>query len=314
MPELRWSLLALGALFVVGLLLWERHRRGKRGDGAAAPGPLDSADDAGVDLDVEDADVDPPAAPPAAAAARSAAAGPGGRQPLREPPLIEIVDPSVEGLPDGPDVVSLPVVSATGGPELGAAAVERAAQWLAETQPAIQGEAPAPTRKLRLEWPDDSQRRILALRVVARTGERFTGGAVRQALQGEGFEFGEFDIFHLAIEDGRVELSAANLTKPGSFRLQKMDTESLLGLNLFAVLPGPRPPLETFERLYTVAGLLAQRLRGEVRDATGQVLSGARLAELRREAAANGAAGGVAAGSRAAGNGAAGSEAPRTDA
>ena len=130
--------------------------------------------------------------------------------------------------------------------------------------------------------------------MVARTGERFTGGAARQALQGEGFEFGEFDIFHLALADGRVEVSAANLTKPGSFRLEKMDTESLLGLNLFAVLPGPRPPLETFERLYAVAGLLAQRLRGEVRDATGQVLSGARLAELRREAA--------------------GSEGPRTDA
>lgn len=296
MPELRWSLLALGALFVIGLVLWERRRRGARDEASVQPIEPAGDDEAGADVDAEGVAHDPTDAAPRASV-RPAAVQFGGspsRQPLREPPLVEIVDPSVDGLPDGPDVVSLPVVSGSGGPELGAAAVERAAQWLAETQPAIQGVTPTPGRKLRLEWPEDSQRRILALRVVARTGERFTGGAVRQALQGEGFEFGEFDIFHLAIDDGRVELSAANLTKPGSFRLQKMDTESLLGLNLFAVLPGPRAPLETFERLYSVAGLLAQRLRGEVRDATGQVLSGTRLAELRREAAGN--------------------EAPRTDA
>jgi FtsZ-interacting cell division protein ZipA len=314
MPELRWSLLALGVLFVVGLLLWERRRRGAGGDGlsggriepdtAAGRRTRDEAADDGDDSGDAESDSDTGSGAAGIAAddvaqsaprqAPFAGAGPMDRQPLRKPPLVEIVDPSVEGLDDGPDVVSLPVVSATGGPQLGAAAVERAAQWLAETQPSLQGEAPTPRPRLRLDWPEDSQRRILALRVVARTGERFTGGAVRQALQGEGFEFGEFDIFHLAIEDGRVELSAANLTKPGSFRLQKMDAESLLGLNLFAVLPGPRPALETFERLYGVAGLLAQRLRGEVRDATGQVLSGARLAELRREAA--------------------GSEAPRTGA
>lgn len=301
MPELRWSLLALGVLFVIGLLLWERQRRGRPGAGAAGgAGSPQRADDDDSDAerddeedydDEDDASGVGAAATPARGVERSGAVptapAAAGRQPLREPPLVEIVDPSVEGLPDGPDVISLPVMSATPGPELGAAAVERAAQWLAETQPALQGERAAPTRKLRLDWPDDNQRRILALRVVARTGERFTGGAVRQALQGEGFEFGEFDIFHLAQDDGRVEISAANLTKPGSFRLQKMDTESLLGLNVFAVLPGPRPGLETFERLYSVSGVLAQRLRGEVRDATGQVLSGARLAELRREAASS---------------------------
>jgi cell division protein ZipA len=300
MPELRWSLLALGVLFVVGLLLWERQRRGRAGPGASGgAGAPQHVEDNGIsatddqyhyDDEGEVAGVQVPAkrargversgAVPTAPAAA-------GRQPLREPPLVEIVDPSVEGLPDGPDVISLPVISATPGPELGTAAVERAVQWLAETQPALHGEHSVSTRKLRLEWPDENQRRILVLRVVARTSERFTGGAVRQALQGEGFEFGEFDIFHLAQDDGRVEISAANLTKPGSFQLDKMDTESLRGLNVFAVLPGPRPGLETFERLYSVARVLAQRLRGEVRDATGQVLSGARLAELRREAASS---------------------------
>ena len=294
MPELRWSLLALGVLFIIGLVLWERRKRGggAAGSGLAPGGTVPRERDAAladtrVDEQEEPEDVDPDDSDdglPGPARVVEAPQAPARRDRVREPPLVQIVDPSVEGLDEAPGMVSLPVMSAQQSPELGAAAVERAAQWLAETQPAVQP-TDAPRKKLRLEWPEDNQRRIIALRVVARAGERFTGGAVRQALQGEGFEFGEFDIFHLPLDDGRVLLSAANLTKPGSFRLPKMDAETLLGLNVFAVLPGPRDPLETFDRLHAVAGLLAQRLRGDVRDAAGQALSGVRLAELRREAA-----------------------------
>ncbi len=283
MPELRWSLLALGVVFILALLVWERRRRGASGSAAGdarAPGgrtdqpatlrsaaePTDTADD---ERDV---------------AGGSTANMPAPRRtPLREPPVVQIGAERIEGLADGPDVVSLPVVSGSVGPEIGKAAVERAAQWLAETQPSLGPDPARARRALRLDWPDDAARRIVALRVMARPGERFSGGAVRQALLGEGFEFGEFEIFHLPLEDGRVLLSAANLIKPGSFQLEKMDTERLLGLNVFAVLPGPRSPLETFDRLHAVAGALAQRLRGELRDTQGQPLSAPRLAELRRE-------------------------------
>lgn len=292
MPELRWSLLALGVVFIVALLVWERSRRGRsardsdpRGlspDRPASQEPAERTDE------VSSAGEEPApgrrARPQAVAAPREPAVASGARrEPLREPPVVEIVDPAVEDAAHGPAVGSLPVISASAGPELGEAAVERAAQWLAETQPSVTPDPARPRRPLRLEWPDDASRRIVALRVVARSGEHFTGGAVRQALQGEGFEFGEFEIFHLPLEDGRVLLSAANLTKPGNFRLERMDTEGLFGLNLFAVLPGPMEPLETFDRLHAVAGTLARRLRGELRDMQGLPLSQQRVAELRHE-------------------------------
>ena len=86
--------------------------------------------------------------------------------------------------------------------------------------------------------------------------------------------------------DGRVLLSAASLTKPGNFDLATMDSGLFLGLNLFAVLPGPLPGRDTVDKLLIAGHTLAQRLRGELRDSRGEALTEARLTEMRREAAA----------------------------
>jgi cell division protein ZipA len=136
--------------------------------------------------------------------------------------------------------------------------------------------------------PKDSEPVIVALRVVAREGERLTGAALRQALQGEGFVHGEMDIFHRALADGRVLMSAASLTKPGSFDLATMDSSRFLGINLFAVLPGPIAGRDAVDKLLSVGHTLAQRLRAQLLDSRGQPLTESRLAEMRREAAAAG--------------------------
>ncbi len=305
MPELRWSLLGLGVLFIVGLVLWERRKRSARerpfeppvDDLRAAQPSADRPSVDGVDAEAPNRDPlhrDPPHRDPP------------NREPVLKPRLVEIIDPSVEGLDDvDPELGTLPRFAVGADPMLGDVdarrlstddAAERAARWLAETQPSLGNgsSAPgaahpphaAPRPALKLDWPADNARRIVALRVVPRTGERFTGGAVRQAFLGEGFELGDFDIFHLPLSDGRVVVSAANLTKPGTFRLATMDAEVFSGLNLFAVLPGPLAADEAYDRLLTVADLVAQRLRGEVRDHLGQPLVEARVVELRRELAA----------------------------
>ena len=248
MPELRWSLLALGVLFIVGLVLWERRKRGAPAN-RSTDAPIDASADSSADQQSE----------LPAVSQRVDRGERVEREPLRKPKLVEIVDPSVEGLDDvEPGLGTLPRISDAAAPAMGQIdasristddAAERAARWLAETQPSL-GDTPlqglgstAVSRPaLKVDWPADNARRIVAVRVVPRAGEKFTGGAVRQALLGEGFELGDFDIFHLPLDDGRVVVSAANLTKPGTFRLATMDAEMFSGLNVFAVLPGIHGP------------------------------------------------------------------------
>ena len=132
-----------------------------------------------------------------------------------------------------------------------------------------------------VEWPDEDVRKIVALRLVASIGERFSGRAVRLALAAEGFALGKFDIFHKPGPDARAVLSAASLTKPGTFSLASMDAQRFGGLSLFAVLPGPLSPLATFDELLTTARSLNDRLRGALQDERGEPLTPMRSAAIR---------------------------------
>jgi cell division protein ZipA len=132
-----------------------------------------------------------------------------------------------------------------------------------------------------VEWPDESSRKIIALRLVSGTGERFQGRAVRQALAAEGFQIGKFEIFHKPGPDARAVLSAASLTKPGTFTLTTMDGQRYGGLSLFAVLPGPLSAVETFDELLLTARSLNDRLRGALQDERGEPLTPTRSASIR---------------------------------
>jgi hypothetical protein len=137
-----------------------------------------------------------------------------------------------------------------------------------------------------VEWPPDDQRRVVALRLVAPPPERLAGRAVRLALASEGFVIGKFQIFHKPDESGRAVLSAANLSKPGTFDLDNMDSQRYGGLSLFTVLPGPRPPLKAFEDLLATARSLNERLQGALQDERGGPLTPTRIATLRESLSA----------------------------
>ena len=118
-------------------------------------------------------------------------------------------------------------------------------------------------------------------RLIAPMPERFAGRSLRQALAAEGFVLGRFAIFHKPDDEQRAVLSAASLTRPGTFDADTMDSQYFGGLSLFAVLPGPRPGPQAFEELINTARNLNDRLHGVLQDERGSPLTTARIALLR---------------------------------
>jgi cell division protein ZipA len=132
-----------------------------------------------------------------------------------------------------------------------------------------------------VDWPPEDRRTLVSLRLVARPPDRFRGNLLRQALAAEGFVLGDLDIFHKPDANNRAVLSAASLTKPGKFDLETMDTQRFTGLNLFAVLPGPKTPQKAFEELLLTARMLNERLEGALQDDRGGPLTPMRIQALR---------------------------------
>ena len=132
-----------------------------------------------------------------------------------------------------------------------------------------------------VEWPPEESRRILALRLIAPQPERFPGRALRMALAAEGFLLGRFAIFHKPDEANRAVVSAASLTRPGTFDLDTMDSQRYGGLSLFAVLPGPKAPPQAFEELLATARNLNERLQGALQDERGGPLTPLRVQSIR---------------------------------
>lgn len=300
MPELRWTLLIIGVLFVVVLAWWERRRPHQASRQAphigGEPRPVVNDDPSwGPDI----ASANPRVARDPTLTLPEIRTDVRTREPTappRELPIVEIPNDSMIGLrvdEGGEDEAaveaeaeeemaeepedeesSVPIVESM-------SAVEPLS---AESESSRAPEVPPPipnTVKPIVDWPPEDQRKLVSLRLVARPPERFRGSLVRQALAAEGFVLGEFEIFHKPDSENRAVLSAASLTKPGTFDLETMDTQRFVGLNLFAVLPGPRSPQKAFEELLLTARMLNERLEGGLQDDRGGPLTPTRIQALR---------------------------------
>lgn len=276
MSSLRWTLLILGGVFIALLAWWER-RRPRQASGR----PQRSSTRERVPATTARAVRDPPLTLPEMHA-RELPVIEVAPQPSPAP-LPEVVDDAPPASPEDSGPRNLRAVSEPdldGAPADAApdAAPPRVLPAPREALPELAA-APPPV----VDWPPDQQRRILALRLVAPLTERFAGRSLRQALAAEGFVLGPFAIFHKPNEERRAVLSAASLTRPGTFDMDTMDSQHYGGLSLFAVLPGPKPPPQAFEELVFTARNLSERLHGVLQDEHGSPLTAARVALLREQ-------------------------------
>jgi FtsZ-interacting cell division protein ZipA len=276
MTELRIILLVCGVLFIAAIagFEWWRARRGRalaapaREDGpapeSAAAAPRNSLPDIDV---VRESRVSIGDALPVIELESSSASG------TRRALGISISD---EVAVDGSQPATHePVAAARTEPYIGAGGEELSAVRIIDEQP-VHGP------QLVVAWPNESERRIVTLRLVPRGEPRFSGRALRQAFASAGFWHGPLDIYHLPDERGRVIVSAAALAQPGTFDPSIMDSQRFSGLNLFAVLPGPLSESEAFDELVRAARALGERLEAGITDQHGEELTAQRIARLRQ--------------------------------
>ena len=324
MPELRWTLLIIGVVFIAVLAWWERrrpHQASRESLGDSVETHAAGSTDAGWGLDTErpgprpkreptltlpEIRVREPASPPQdlpvveiddddslagldvagekveAPVSEGAAEEIEPAEALRPEDLSELeesgemeqrleIAESVEPRPVPPSPAAEPDTGQSGAPPAPGS----------ESAPGSEALAPPSRPEPIVDWPPEDVRRLVALRLVAPQHARFAGRAVRQALAAEGFVLGKFAIFHKPDAQNRAVLSVASLTKPGTFDLETMDTQRFGGLNLFAVLPGPKPPLKAFEELLVTARTLNERLEGALQDERGGPLTPTRVAAIR---------------------------------
>ena len=131
---------------------------------------------------------------------------------------------------------------------------------------------------------DEGDRKIISVRVAARSSTRFRGADVIRIMTEEGLEFGRYRIFHRTGDGSdNAVFSVASMVEPGTFDLDAIEEEQIPGVTLFMVLPGPRDGIAALDDMLDTAQRLAEQLNGEVLDQSGSTLSRQRAGNLRDE-------------------------------
>lgn len=158
---------------------------------------------------------------------------------------------------------------------------------LGDTVAAARSRGAASSRPLPGKRPADlAVERIVTLYVVARGDGSFSGSDVAVAAEKAGLEFGDMQIFHRSVE-GRADagpvFSMANMLKPGTFDMSRIDELQTPGLTFFMTLPGPQSALDAWDAMLPAAQRMGELLGGNVLDEERNALGRQRIAMLRDE-------------------------------
>ncbi|MBX3688306.1 cell division protein ZipA [Dokdonella sp.] len=134
--------------------------------------------------------------------------------------------------------------------------------------------------------PQQPIERIVTLFVAARAGDQLNGADIVVAAEKAGLQFGDMGIFHRLVLGKKVDgpvFSMANMVKPGTFDMARLDQVVTPGITLFMTLPGPLPALDAWEMMLPTAQRLAELLGAQVLDEDRSALGRQRIAHLRDE-------------------------------
>ena len=138
----------------------------------------------------------------------------------------------------------------------------------------------------------DLKGRLLVLHVQARSKQSFSGADIMRVAEQAGLEqaAGSNGGFYQCRLGGgadapghEVLFYVANMFSPGVFKWSGMESFSTTGLSLFAQLPGALPPLETFDKLHECARRFAQGLQGAVCDESRSNLTSQTIQHIKED-------------------------------
>jgi cell division protein ZipA len=131
-------------------------------------------------------------------------------------------------------------------------------------------------------------RKIVAVRIARRGGQRIPGALLVESLHREGLEYGEYRIFHRYAEhtDGgdRAPLfSVANMVEPGELDPARAQELDLAGITMFMILPGPKSGPSALTEMLGAARRVAASLNAELLDQHGSTMTRQTADHLRDE-------------------------------
>lgn len=144
--------------------------------------------------------------------------------------------------------------------------------------------APAPARSTPKPEP------LLVQVSVSARRHPFPGPLLLEVAETCGLHPGDMDIFHCLDkfeDETRVYFSMANMVKPGTFPFDDMDDFSTPGVLLFAQLEGDPEDMTILDEMIATARKLAMALNGDVLDDARRPLTVKKEEEMRQAVVAN---------------------------
>ena len=125
------------------------------------------------------------------------------------------------------------------------------------------------------------EEKIIVLFVKSPVGMPFAGAELASVLNQEGFVHGDMGIYHLHGPARQSVLSIASAVEPGLFDVKTMSHKTFPAIAVFLRLPGPMPPLKSFDLMLQKTHNIAKAMRGSMLDGTHSTLTQQTIAHLR---------------------------------
>jgi|GEM_PF-467941 len=134
--------------------------------------------------------------------------------------------------------------------------------------------------------PPKLEQKLVILHVMARRPQKFSGKAIANLTREYDLELDELLIFNKNVDrfsGKKAVYSIVNMVKPGTFDEQTIDEFETPGLSFILSLPGPEEGLRAFNIMLEDARKFAERLNGELLDASRNRLNPQMTAHLQED-------------------------------